>query len=313
MKVTLIGQHARHAARLRRFVGAGHEVVGLEHLPAAGPIETDVLVAIRLAAQEAERLRCTLLQVPGAGLDAIALDALAPAIRICSVFEHEIPIAEFVAHAVLDYAIFAQPPAPVDPAHWPQSYLQRPFHREVQGQRAAIVGFGAIGRATAARLRALGMHVTAVTRSGQAVEGADAHAPVARLDAVLREVDVLVLCCPLTEQTRGMIGAAQLAALRPEALLINVGRGPLVQEQPLYEALVERRLGRAVLDVWWHYPAAGQTELAPSAYPFHTLPNARCTPHISGWTEGLFERRYAVIASNIARLQAGEPLLNVVR
>jgi phosphoglycerate dehydrogenase-like enzyme len=313
MQVTLFGQHAHHAPRLRHLLGSDHEVTGVARLPPAGPIASDVLIGIRLGADEAARVRCALLQVPGAGLDAIAIEALPPDIRICNVFEHEIPIAEFVAHAALDHAIFPQPPASVDPAHWPQSYLQRPFHGELQGRRAAIVGFGAIGRATAMRLRALGMHVTAVTRGTHPVEGSDAQVPVTQLDALLSQVDALVLCCPLTEQTRGMIGAAQLAAMRPDALLVNVGRGPLVQEQPLYEALVERRLGRAVLDVWYHYPTEGQTELAPSAYPFHTLPNARCTPHISGWTNGLFERRYAVIARNIERLQAGEPLLNLVR
>jgi phosphoglycerate dehydrogenase-like enzyme len=313
MQVTLFGQHAHHVPRLRRLLGPGHEVVGLERLPEAGTIPSDVLVGMRLSAQEAARVRCALLQAPGAGLDAIAIEALPPEVRVCNVFEHEIPIAEFVAHAVLDHAIFPQPPGPLDPAHWPQSYLQRPFHGEVFGRRAAIVGFGAIGRASAARLRALGVHVTAVTRGTQPVEGADAQVPIAQLDALLPQVDVLVLCCPLNEQTRGMIGAQQLVAMRPDALLVNVGRGPLVQEQPLYEALVQGRLGRAVLDAWYHYPATGEGELAPSAYPFHTLPNARCTPHISGWTHGLFERRYAVIARNIERLQAGEPLLNVVR
>jgi len=313
MHVTLLGQHAHHAARLRPLLGPAHEVVAMEQLPAEGPIASDVLVSFRMPAQEAARVRCRLLQVPGAGLDAIALDALPPSVRVCNVFEHEIPIAEFVVHAVLDHAIFPQPAAPVDPAHWPQAYLQRPFHGEAHGRRAAIIGFGAIGRATAVRLRALGMHVTAVTRGSRPAEDADAHVNVAHLDALLPQVDVLVLCCPLTEQTRGMIGVAQLAAMRRDALLVNVGRGPLVQDAALYEALVERRIGRAVIDVWYQYPAAGETELAPSAFPFHTLPNARCTPHISGWTHGLLDRRYAVIARNIERLQAGEPLLNVVR
>lgn len=313
MKVVLVGQHAHHVPRLRRLLGSGYEILGLDTLPPSGPITADVLVGMRLSAQEAARVRCTLLQVPGAGLDAIAVDALPPEVRLCNVHEHEIPIAEFVVHAVLDHAIFPQPAAPVDPVHWPQAYLQRPFHGEAHGRHAAIVGFGAIGRATAVRLRALGMRVTAVTRSGRGTDGADAHHPVADLRALLPQVDVLVLCCPLDEQSRGMIGADELAAMRPDALLVNVGRGPLVQEEPLYDALVQRRIGRAVLDVWYHYPVAGQATLAPSAFPFHTLPNARCTPHISGWTHGLLDRRYALVSLNIERLRQGEPLLNVVR
>jgi len=313
MKVILAGQHARHAPRLQRLLGGTCEVHGLEILPASGPIAADALITMRLDADEASRLQCALLHVPGVGLDAIAVGALPAGTRLCNVSEHEIPIAEFVVHAVLDHAIFTRPIPPLDEAHWPQAYMQRSFHGEAHGRRAAIVGFGAIGRAVAARLSALGIHVTAVTRGLHGTEGADAHHPVSELAALLPDVDVLVLCCPLTEDTEGMIGEAELAAMHADALLINVGRGPLVQEAALYDALLHRRIGRAVLDVWYHYPVAGQASLAPSAFPFHTLANARCTPHISGWTQGLLDRRYAFIARNIERLRAGEPLLNTVR
>ena len=313
MKITLAGLHAPHVPRLQALLGDRHAVEGLENLPASGLIETDVLVTIRLREDEARRLKCSLLQAPGAGLDAIALDCLAEGIRVCNVYDHEQPIAEFVTHAVLDYAIHPEPPAPMDAAHWPQAYRGRPFHGEAQGRRAAIVGFGVIGRATARRLRAQGLHVTAVTRRrGPQAEAGAAH-PVAQLRSLLPEVDVLVLCCPLTQETEGLVGAQELDAMRPDALLVNVGRGPLVQEQALYEALVARRIGRAVLDVWYQYPTAGQTELAPSRFPFHTLPNARCTPHIAGWTQGLLQRRYEFMARNIGRLGRGEALENVVR
>ncbi|MDB5857694.1 MAG: D-3-phosphoglycerate dehydrogenase, partial [Ramlibacter sp.] len=147
----------------------------------------------------------------------------------------------------------------------------------------------------------------------EAEAGADAVHAVADLAALLPDIDVLILCCPLNDQTRGMIGARELAAMKRTALLVNVGRAQLVQEQPLFDALRDGRIGRAVLDVWYHYPVAGQAELAPSALPFHTLPNARCTPHISGWTHGLLARRYAFIAGNIERLRTGQALQNVVQ
>lgn len=314
MHVLLNGQHLPHVPLMQRLLGEGFQVTGLASLPATGPIEADVLVSTRLTAAEAPRLRTHLLQVPGAGLDAIALDGVPEGCRVCNVFEHEIPIAEFVCHAVLDQAIYGDTPAvPMDAAHWPQAYFERPFHDEATGRRAAIVGFGSIGRATAQRLRALGLHVTAVTRRDTPEAGADATHPVADLAGLLPHIDVLVLCCPLNDSTRGLIGARELAAMKRSALLINVGRAALVQEQPLFDALNQQRLGRAVLDVWYHYPAAGQTELAPASLPFHTLPNARCTPHISGWTKGLLERRYAFMARNIARLKAGQALENVVR
>ena len=314
MQVTIVGQHVPHVPLLQRLLGDAFRVDGIAALPEEGPVATDVLVTTRLSAQQAARLQCRLLQAPGAGMDAIALSAVPPDCRVCNVFEHEIPIAEFVCHAVLDYVIFRDAaPVPLDAAHWPRAYLERPFHDEAYGRRAAIVGFGAIGRATAARLRALGLHVTAVTRRAEPVDGADAVHPVADLAALLPDIDVLVLCCPLNEQTRGMVGARELAAMKRTAMLVNVGRAHLVQEQPLFDALREQRIGRAVLDVWYHYPVAGQAELAPAALPFHTLPNARCTPHISGWTHGLLARRYAFMARNIERLRSGQALQNVVQ
>ncbi|MBS0452446.1 MAG: hypothetical protein JSS14_14145 [Proteobacteria bacterium] len=315
MKITVLAQHAPHAPRLQKLLGPGFEVNGLAALPTDGPIATDVLVSTRLSSQEAPRLQAQLLQAPGAGLDAIALDALPDSCRVCNVYEHEVPIAEFVTRAVLDWCIFPDGDRfSMDAASWPSTYLSRSFHGEAMGRRVAIVGFGAIGRATGARLRALGLHVTAVTRQARPDPLADAVHPVSDLAALLRRVDVVVLCCPLDESTRGMVGATELAAMRPDAMLVNVGRAELVQQQPLYEALRERRLGRAVLDVWYRYPPAGQPQaLAPADFPFADLPNARCTPHISGWTHGLLERRYEFIARNIARLAAGEALQNVQR
>ncbi|MNV78159.1 (S)-sulfolactate dehydrogenase [compost metagenome] len=122
-----------------------------------------------------------------------------------------------------------------------------------------------------------------------------------------------MLCCPLDENTRGLIGARELALLPPQALLINVARAEVVDEQALYEALRDQRLGRAVLDVWYQYPKTGQAPVPPSRWPLHELPNVRATPHISAMTPALLERRYSFMAGNILRLHAGQPLLNVIR
>lgn len=314
MHVTVLAQHAPHAPRLQHLLGEKFKVAAMPALPSGGVIETDVLVTTRLTTQEAPRVRARLLQVPGAGLDALALDALPPGCNVCNVYEHEIPIAEYVTRAVLDWAIFPDGDRfPMDSASWSQTYLSRRFHREVSGQHAAIVGFGAIGRAVAVRLGALGMRVTAVTRLGRHEAEADAAHPVGDLKSILPSVDALVMCCPLNDSTRGLIGASELAAMRPDAVLINVGRAELIHQEALFEALQSKKLGRAVLDVWYRYPTADGSPVAPADFPFADLSNARCTPHISGWTHGLLERRYAFMAKNIARLAAGEPLMNLQR
>jgi len=131
------------------------------------------------------------------------------------------------------------------------------------------------------------------------------------LDPLLAAADVIVVSTPLTDQTRGLIGARQLARMRPSAVLVNVGRGPVVDEEALYTALRDGTIGGAAVDVWYAYPAEGNTA-APSAFPFHALPNVFLTPHSSGLTRQTFEGRAADIAANIRRLDAGEPLRNVV-
>jgi phosphoglycerate dehydrogenase-like enzyme len=100
--------------------------------------------------------------------------------------------------------------------------------------------------------------------------------------------------------------------MKPDAVLINVSRAPIVDEDALYEALLSKHLGAAYLDVWYQYPLGTDDVVAPSRHRFDALPNAICTPHVSAWTKGLFVRRYGFIGENINRLGRGEDVLNVV-
>ena len=117
---------------------------------------------------------------------------------------------------------------------------------------------------------------------------------------------MVVVSAPLTPETTGLIGAAELARMRPTAVLVNVGRGPVVDEKALYTALVDRAIDGAVIDVWYDYPSSGNVG-APSALPFHELANMLMTPHSSGLTRQTFDGRTADVAANINRLAAGQP------
>jgi len=314
LQIFVLAQHAPQAARLRALLGAGPVVTGMAALPPEGPIDADVLVTTHLSAEQAARWRGRLLQVPGAGLDGIALEAVWPGCTICNVHGHEIPMAEFAMLAMLEHRIrLSEMPSHLDAATWPSAYASRPLHGEVAGQQLAIIGFGHIGREVARRARAFGMGVVAVTRTGAPEPLADRTVPTFRLLEILPDVDVVLLCCPLTEQTRGLIGAAALAVMRRTALLINLARAEVADEAALYAALREERIGGAFLDVWYRYPWGGEAELAPSRFPFHALPNTRCTPHSSAWTLPLLERRYALIARNIRRLWEGGGFEHLLR
>lgn len=314
MKVFVLAQHAPQAPRLQALLGADAQVIGLQALPPEGGIEADVLVTTHLSATQAARWKGQLLQVPGAGLDGIALEAVWPGSAICNVHGHEIPMAEFAMLTMLEHRIrLSEMPSRLDAAGWPAAYAGRPFHGEVAGQRLAILGFGHIGREVAQRARAFGMTVTALTRTGAAEPLADRTVATSRLLEILPEIDVLLLCCPLNEQTWGIINARTLAAMSPDSLLINLARAEVADEADLFAALREKRIGGAFLDVWYRYPRNNETELEPSRFPFHELPNTRCTPHSSAWTLPLLERRYALIARNIRRLKEGGDLENLLR
>jgi phosphoglycerate dehydrogenase-like enzyme len=315
MHIQIVGLHAPHAPRLRALLGPGHEVEALQAFPEAGVVQSDVVISNSLSEDEAMRLRCRLLHVPGAGWEQIACPSLPSGTTVCNVHGHEVPIAEFTLHAILEHSLqLWQYPARLDAAAWATAYANRAPHDEAHGKTLAIVGFGHIGQEIARRARACGMHVIAVTRSGKPGPAALAHEFVAAsaLDDVLPRVQVLVICCPLDDATRGLIGARQLGLLPAQSLLVNVARAEVVDEQALYEALRDKRLGRAVLDVWYQYPKKGQAPVDPSRWPLHELPNVRATPHISAITPALLDRRYRFMARNIERLQQGQPLLNVI-
>jgi len=125
------------------------------------------------------------------------------------------------------------------------------------------------------------------------------------------EHDFVVIAVPHSDATTGLVNPDVLAGMRPSAYLINVGRGPVVDQWALYDAPVNGRLAGAAIDVWYHYPE-GADPVLPSDAPLHTLPNVILTPHTAGYTEGTMRHRYTAIAENIRRLVAGEPLENVV-
>jgi phosphoglycerate dehydrogenase-like enzyme len=301
------------ADRLRLHLDPGDELVAVP--PAPEVAEVDVLIASRFSAHEGARVRFRMLQAPGAGTDKIDFAAVPPAAWICDAYEHEGPIAEYVFAAILDHAIgYGAMTRRIAEEGWGRAYFSRPPHGEVAGTTLGLVGLGHIGAAVAKRAKAFGMTVMALTASPRAAaENVDWLGTGERLDELLAAADYLVLACPLTEATRGLIGARELARMKPTALLINIARAEIADEAALYAALGEGGIGGAVLDAWYRYPASAEGDATPSRFPFGSLPNVRMTPHSAAWTDGVWARRCVVLARNIDRLRCGEPLLNVVR
>jgi phosphoglycerate dehydrogenase-like enzyme len=184
---------------------------------------------------------------------------------------------------------------------------------ELFGSTLGIVGYGNIGQEVHARVRAFGMRVGALARRPAELTGAglDFVQPWAELDAFLGACDHVVLTLPLTPRTRGLIGREQVAAMRPGAFLVNVSRGPLVDEDALVEGLSSGHLGGAALDVFASEESSGRHGY-PTKYPVHQY-NTILTPHYSGATAEARERALTTVGDNLRRLSAGRPLQNEVQ
>jgi phosphoglycerate dehydrogenase-like enzyme len=175
-------------------------------------------------------------------------------------------------------------------------------YREIAGSRWLVIGFGAIGQGVAERAKAFGAEVIGVRRN-QAPHPAAAIVPPDAIGGRLPEADVVVLSVPLTPETRHIAGAEFFAAMKPRSVLVNVGRGGLVDEAALLAALEAGRPEHAVLDVF-------ETEPLPADSPFWDHPRVTLTGHASGITEGQSARNDELFLQNLRRYVAGEPLLN---
>lgn len=315
--------HGQNAANFRRgfeaLIDPIHTIVDVsDGLTAAGEAahyaSADVIVGIQLQASMPAPQQLRLFHAPAAGTDSIDTTLLPPGSVLCNCHGHEGAIAEYVFAALLARHVpLAQADADLRRGEWTY-FAGRPgaLRTELGGQTLGLLGFGHIAQALASRARAFGMPVHAANRSPVSSPHVDRHFALADLHSFMRSADIVVVSLPLTPQTKGLVDASALAALRPSAWLVNVGRGAVIDEQALYDALSAGRLGGAIIDTWYQYPSPSQPACAPSQLDFAALDNVVMTPHMSGWTEGTVRRRQETIAQNIARLATGQPLLNVL-
>lgn len=181
-----------------------------------------------------------------------------------------------------------------------------PEQRTLAGRTAVILGYGEIGRAIAERLRPFGMRIVAVNRRGEPADGVAEVFPADRFREALPLGDVVFEVRPLTNLTVGSIGAAELASMRPEAILVNVGRAGTLDEEALYHHLESHPGFRAAIDVWWNERFTNGTLL--SRFPFAQRANFLGTPHSAGNVPGADERAIHLAAENLDRFfRTGTP------
>lgn len=260
--------------------------------------------------------RVKLLQSVAAGLDLIDVPSLPAGVTVCNVSGHEQAIAEYVLmtmlawqHRLIDVV------AAFRGGVWSTGGGAGggPTHGEIMGKTVGIVGYGKIGREVAKRAVGFGCTVIAANRSPVADRGeASEIYPLAEIDRMLPRCDAVVIAAGLGPETRELIDARRLALMKPSAFLVNIGRAGITDEEALFAALRDGRIGGAAIDVWWQYPTAAEPNRRGSRLPFHELPNVIMTPHCSSATDGARDRRFSTVAGNLDRYVRGQPLTNVV-
>ena len=264
----------------------------------------DVLVGWKIpkAGLRARAPELKWIQLTGAGIEhLVPLDWLPAGVRLTNCSGVHGPkqgefatMALLMLHSQMTYFATAQ-----RKHHWEQRLSSL-----IPGKTAVIVGLGGMGGAAARSARRLGLQVIGITRSGRPSPHADRVLPVERIERVLPKADFLYLAAPLTGASRGLIGRRELQLLKPGAGLVNVGRGGLVDEAALIDALKSGRLSGAILDVFDEEPL-------PKNSPLWDSPNLLIVPHVSSDDRDAYmPRNYDLLLRNCRRFLAGRPLLN---
>lgn len=324
MKSTLkVVFHGDNAANFRpgieNLLNHPHQIISLSQgLDQSGEIahfeSADVVVGVALNQSMPTPRNMKLLHAPAAGTDSIDRACLPPQAKLANCFGHENAISEYVMAALLARHV---PLHDADQAlrqgEW-RYFAGRPgaLRTELSSQTLGLVGFGHIAKALAHRAKAFGMQVIVANRSAVESPEVDKSFLLEKLNDFMAACDCVVVTLPLADNTRSLIDSKALSYMRTQAILVNVGRGAVVDEAALFESLKEHRIGGAIIDTWYQYPSAEKPICAPSQFDFASLQNVLMTPHMSGWTEGTVQRRQQTIANNINRLSSGQPLLNVI-
>jgi phosphoglycerate dehydrogenase-like enzyme len=320
LKIVFHGQNAANFRQgFEQLVAPEHQILDLsDALDQPGERahyeSAYVVIGIKLNDSMPVPLKARLFHAPAAGTDAVNTALLPATCTLANCFGHENAIAEYVIAALLmRHVPLAKADHDLRQQRWTY-WAGRPtaLRTELGSQTIGLLGFGHIAQTVAQRAKAMGMRVHVANRSPISHPVVDQSWTLDALQDFMGSADAVVVSLPLTDNTLGLVDAKALSAMRSDAVLMNVGRGAVIDEKALYDALASRQIGGAVIDTWYQYPTPTQAECAPSQYDFAALDNVLMTPHMSGWTSGTVRRRQETLADNIARLSRGEALINVL-
>lgn len=258
-----------------------------------------------------------LIHMPGAGTDGIDFNNIPKGCRICNVYEHEIPIAEYCIASILNWEInLINKAINFKKLDWRDSIIfDGPSHSELYKKTVGILGYGKIGKEIAKRLEVFGAETIGYTRIKRKKDNYLNKIYLSKhINNTANKLNYLIIACPLTNETSGFIDNKIFKLLRKDAVLINIARGGIINEKDLYNFLKKNNKAGAIIDTWFKYPTSKKEKnFKPSNFLFNKLDNVIMTPHISAWSEEMIIRRSKTISDNIEKLYNKKKLTNQLK
>lgn len=258
-----------------------------------------------------------LLQLPGSGIDGVNFSLLPKKCKVCNVYEHEVPISEYVLSNILNFEIgMLEKITKFKKNNWNDSLLfSQKGHGELFGKNVGILGYGRIGKEIAKRIKVFNTNITGISRKPKKnIAHLDQMIHYSKLKEALPKMDYLIISCDLNETTINMISEKNISLMKKTAVIVNIARGPILNEKAIFNALEKNKIKGAIIDTWYKYPNRNNKDkYKPSIYNFNKLKNVIMTPHLSCMSSNMLERRFDLIKSNIISLKTGKKLKNLVQ
>ena len=281
--------------------------------------DADIIASFRVPGEYIRRASSLrMIQSFGAGIDLIDFDAVRERgdVIVCNSHVNSAEVAEY---AITLLFVLAKNIIPSDrelrAGNWIHRWGSPVPNIEIRGKSVLIIGLGHIGADIAKRLRCFDVTITAATYSGIS-RNSDLVDKVVRIEDVKSEVrgsDFVILSLPLTDHSKGLVNRDFLSWMKPTSILVNISRGQIVDELALYDALKEKRIRGAGIDVWWRYPTPWRgLAIPPADVPFHELDNIVVSPHRAAYSENIERDQYQFVGENILRFIHGETPLNII-
>lgn len=259
-----------------------------------------------------------MIQTFGAGIDSVDLGAVRERgnIIVCNNHVNSAEVAEFaisLLFAVAKSLILSD--RELRAGNWIHRWGGPVPNLEIRGKNVLIIGLGHIGADIAKRLKSFDVTITAATRSGTSNNAnlVDQVVSIDQVERYVKDADYIILSLPLTDESAGLVDREFISWMKPTSVLVNISRAQIVDEHALYDALKEKRIHGAGIDVWWHYPKEWRgIAVPPSDVPFHELDNIVITPHRAAYSANTERELFLFAAQNILRFIRGETPLNIV-